>query len=697
MTNSSLPAPFIIPIRDPFCGKPKRLIDTNTPIELQTETVDTTVYYTLDGSKPNPYKISTVSLHGVTCKYQRPFRLEPGKQMIKAVTVNQHHESSIVTKVFHVEWVKPPILETSMSNTSRHKNLIRRQSEGNFNTYNNEELFSSPKVKFNKPRPKSALALSHPSTENEICEKDTSERCPYCYTLKAPDSYVSFCYRCGAKLIVFNKNPHFKVGKPGLSNGKVQVSSQMLSNAIGDVWMDGKEWDMAIKDNTCGSCGRNNCRDSRYCDSCGSRLNIQCMVCSSEQNPINAKFCLQCGTALMDGINLLSEIKYEEPPPPKPEMKTQSTQTFGIFYPSSKEMLAKSKDLKFNERKLSHCSPGNGYWRQQIDHISTHLKAYAYNNLDFRNLIREPRIGTLLYARLRELESGCINILMSFTLERNKQNLNSQKILSILRNMCLLFNQFQKLLQNPYIPLNDYHCFVQEYGRTQVDKILVDTIIAKVDMLSIWNSSELAQNFLVKDEKFLYQASLLQEIEMNFLYNHLKHWLDRSDTEEAIHKAIVHYFESTQSVEAVILLVRKNAGNNEKLKKIQEAVFKCCDDNLNRINSDFKTTFLEKIWKLPLELLVDVSAQSKNFFNIYSRCLMDEALMFRPNYANFESLWIRNDNTNPTFEDLCNHLRKLINFASDDISLKTQQLILKARSEENSLIFDDIILEMKKI
>lgn len=127
--------------------------------------------------------------------------------------------------------------------------------------------------------------------------------------MKAPDSFVTFCYRCGAKLIIPIKNPYLKVKKPGLSNGKLQVSSQMLSNAIGDVWMDGKEWDMAIKDNTCGSCGRNNCRDSRYCDSCGSRLNIQCMVCSSEQNPIHAKFCLQCGTALMDGVNLLSDIQ----------------------------------------------------------------------------------------------------------------------------------------------------------------------------------------------------------------------------------------------------------------------------------------------------------------------------------------------------------------------------------------------------
>lgn len=178
MTNSTLPAPFIIPIRDPFCGKQKRLIDTNTPIELQTETTDTTAYYTLDGSKPNPFKIPTVSLHGVTYKYQRPFRLDPGKQMIKAIALNQHQDSSIVTKVFHVEWVKPPGLETSASHTSKQKLSIRRQSEGNFNAFH-EEPFSPSKVKFNKPRPKSALAFSHhrhDSAENKVDEKDNSDR-----------------------------------------------------------------------------------------------------------------------------------------------------------------------------------------------------------------------------------------------------------------------------------------------------------------------------------------------------------------------------------------------------------------------------------------------------------------------------------------------------------------------------------------
>lgn len=36
---------------------------------------------------------------------------------------------------------------------------------------------------------------------------------------------------------------------------------------------------------------------------------------------------------------------------------------------------------------LTAVSPGKGYWRQQMDHICAHLKAYAVNRPDFRSMI----------------------------------------------------------------------------------------------------------------------------------------------------------------------------------------------------------------------------------------------------------------------------------------------------------------------
>ena len=68
----------------------------------------------------------------------------------------------------------------------------------------------------------------------------------------------------------------------------------------------------------------------------------------------------------------------------------------GIYYPSAKEIdgiIAQNKQLQadreFKERRpiLTAVSPGKGYWRQQMDHICAHLKAYAVNRPDFRSLI----------------------------------------------------------------------------------------------------------------------------------------------------------------------------------------------------------------------------------------------------------------------------------------------------------------------
>ena len=73
-----------------------------------------------------------------------------------------------------------------------------------------------------------------------------------------------------------------------------------------------------------------------------------------------------------------------------------STQTHGIYYPSAKEidtLITQNRQLQadreFKERRpiLTAISPGKGYWRQQMDHICAHLKAYAVNRPDFRSMI----------------------------------------------------------------------------------------------------------------------------------------------------------------------------------------------------------------------------------------------------------------------------------------------------------------------
>jgi hypothetical protein len=90
-----------------------------------------------------------------------------------------------------------------------------------------------------------------------------------------------------------------------------------------------------------------------------------------------------------------------------------STQTVGLYFPSQRQMNQQNEEIdrkltvlkEMRERRpvvLTAVSPGKGYWRRQMEHITEHLKAHAANDPGFRALIGEPRMGKLLSATVRE-------------------------------------------------------------------------------------------------------------------------------------------------------------------------------------------------------------------------------------------------------------------------------------------------------
>ncbi|KAF4794025.1 hypothetical protein TURU_105511 [Turdus rufiventris] len=110
MTAGSVSVPQIIPLRIPPPGKAQREIDTNTLIEIKSDTPRASIYYTLDGSKP---ELIWKPGHGIcnTLEYKGPITLPVGKIMVKALAVTKdYRESSVVTKVFVVEYQQPKIL-----------------------------------------------------------------------------------------------------------------------------------------------------------------------------------------------------------------------------------------------------------------------------------------------------------------------------------------------------------------------------------------------------------------------------------------------------------------------------------------------------------------------------------------------------------------------------------------------------------
>ncbi|XP_058535474.1 double zinc ribbon and ankyrin repeat-containing protein 1 [Ochotona princeps] len=198
---------------------------------------------------------------------------------------------------------------------------------------------------------------------------------------------------------------------------------------------------------SCCQCGRQNLRQASFCDWCGVTLGIPsaysvCSKCGAS-NHLSARFCGCCGIYMkslarvsLDGSRPFSEPRHAwlplSVPAPAPDAGTKKdmgTQTVGLFYPSGKLLANKERELaseklrqeKMSDRRplLTAVSPGRGYWRKQVDHISAHLRSYAQNNPEFRALIAEPRMGKLVSATVHE--DGCeVSIRLNYIQVSNK-------------------------------------------------------------------------------------------------------------------------------------------------------------------------------------------------------------------------------------------------------------------------------------
>ena len=83
------------------------------------------------------------------------------------------------------------------------------------------------------------------------------------------------------------------------------------------------------------------------------------------------------------------------------QFTNKETQTYGMFYTSSKGLESRNENIEKNnlvveKNGITSISAGRGYWRQQMDHICTHLKSFAHNNPEFRILIAEPKLGKVI-------------------------------------------------------------------------------------------------------------------------------------------------------------------------------------------------------------------------------------------------------------------------------------------------------------
>nr|XP_020734454.1 double zinc ribbon and ankyrin repeat-containing protein 1 isoform X6 [Odocoileus virginianus texanus] len=448
MTAGSVCVPQIIPLRVPQPGKANHEIDNNTLLEMKSDTPDVNIYYTLDGSKPEFQKKIGYG-ENTTFKYSKPITLPDGKIQVKAIAVTKDcRESAIVTKVFQVDSVPPDPVSPEDTVENALKDPPKQELKNGFVESKGRKKYKNPESKLgwnvnlgkfpdmgersdlktlkdlrfsespreaptfrdelgSRPAPQQPQfpGFAHitgqkslTSTEIMRIHRETDFlKCARCLVARPSDPFARYCLECGSSV-----PPIFGCRLPPPEGAQMGLCTECdnvvpLNTPICVVCEAPlapqlqPQASFRLKERViCRDCGTGNPAQLRYCVSCEGTLP------SSPQEP----------RPVWQPLNV---------PLPRPDAgpkRDVGTQTTGLFYPSG-TLLAK-KELEVASQKqrqektsdhkplLTAVSPGRGYWRKQVDHISAHLRSYAQNNPEFRALIAEPRMGKLISATVHE-------------------------------------------------------------------------------------------------------------------------------------------------------------------------------------------------------------------------------------------------------------------------------------------------------
>uniref|UniRef100_A0A452VLM2 Double zinc ribbon and ankyrin repeat domains 1 n=1 Tax=Ursus maritimus TaxID=29073 RepID=A0A452VLM2_URSMA len=290
------------------------------------------------------------------------------------------------------------------------------------------------------------------STEIMRIQRETDFlKCAHCLAPRPSDPFARFCQECGSPVppIFGCRLPPPEGAQMGLCaecGNMVPMNTPICVVCEASLILQLQpQASLCLKEKVvCRTCGTGNPAHLKYCVTCEGALPSSqepgisacysvCPKCGASNHP-SARFCGSCGIyvkplarlSLDHGLDLAAgELgPFAEPrsawqslnvPLPRPDAGTRKdagTQTAGLFYPSGTLLAKKELEMasqkqrqeKMSDHKplLTAVSPGRGYWRKQLDHISAHLRSYAQNNPEFRALIAEPRMGKLISATVHE-------------------------------------------------------------------------------------------------------------------------------------------------------------------------------------------------------------------------------------------------------------------------------------------------------
>ncbi|XP_072527396.1 double zinc ribbon and ankyrin repeat-containing protein 1 [Salminus brasiliensis] len=321
MTAGSIVAPFIIPIRVPLPGKAKHEIDTSTPVEIKSDTPDVSIFYTLDGGKPEVVRRPGFG-DSSTMTYTGPIHLPSGKVSVRAVAVTSDgRQSAVVTKVFVVEQVPSELQDESeqdqqdISTLQDHtaflngagdasgKHLDIPPSSGSRRArkgprFLSQRLHTAPGALLTK-HTQSAAAVDSvfknlTSTQMSRIQRETDFlRCTKCLSHRPSDPFARFCLHCGAPVppIPGQRLPPTEGGQMILC---VQCKSMIPANTSSCVVCEAPlapqlqpQASLRLQDKLiCQSCGTGNPAHVTYCVTCETKLpQADCPVLSGQRAP----------------------------------------------------------------------------------------------------------------------------------------------------------------------------------------------------------------------------------------------------------------------------------------------------------------------------------------------------------------------------------------------------------------------------
>ncbi|XP_013392205.1 uncharacterized protein LOC106160214 [Lingula anatina] len=344
--------PSIIPLRDPIPGKPSNHIDIATCIELNCSTSGCKLYFTTDGSRPDPFQRK--SSVGQTFKYRGPFTLKPGKRLLKVIAIARDglHESAVVTKTFQVDDFdssdysdfddSSTIISTS-TDTSRFTNR----------TTDTERSVPKKKKKDKKDKKDKEKKDKKPTTPRKAWENGDMRPVSAPPDMDGPFNPVNYS---GTQVNVWGVPP--------------DQASNIAANPR--PWVPGP-----------------NPSPPPWASSTGNQYGYYTNQMMGNLYPNRGPMVAEMLTQKLDETRqkTVAEVRQAlQTTPPKP----------AIEYPVK------------TVPDANPCSPGNGNWREQIEHIYAHLLELAKNNPDFKETIAEPKMGRVIGADFEEDDDSYI-------------------------------------------------------------------------------------------------------------------------------------------------------------------------------------------------------------------------------------------------------------------------------------------------